>query len=114
MGRLFGGKWSRENGEIGGTTFYEWADAIEPMEAHQIRSKFNELERRFKRDVSLGKDIWPPTIAYFIALNSEVRVNEAAYKEFTYELPKHTKAEYQEFAKAGMSKIKAILNKKES
>ena len=106
MGKLFGAKWERENGMIGGIKFFEWADIIEPMEASQIRSKFNELERRFKLDVSLGKDIWPPTIAYFAALCVQApRVNEQAYKEFQYALPEKTKEEYQKIAKRGMDKL---------
>lgn len=106
---LFGGKWERDNGEIGGAMFDEWANIIEPMDKKCIRAKFNELEKRFKKDVSEGKDIWPPTIALFQALNSHSRVNEEMYQSFTYELPKHTKAEYQEKAKIGMDKIRKEL-----
>lgn len=109
MGKLFGAKWERQNGIIGGEMFYEWADIIEPMPPEEIRNKFSELERRFKQDVSEGKDIWPPTMAYFLALSCQTRVNEAMYREFQYELPQHTKAEYQDFAKVGMAKIKGEL-----
>jgi len=112
MAGLFGSKWERENGDIAGARFYEWADIIEPMPSDQIRRRFNELEARFKRDVSLGKDIWPPTIALFMALASQPRVNEDAYKEFTYELPRYTKADYQEKAARGMNKINQILKGK--
>lgn len=109
MGSLFGGKWESQNGEIGGSKFYDWADVIEPMEPEIIRNKFNELEKIFKVDVAKGKDIWPPTIAFFLALASQTRVNEAMYRVFKYELPLHTKDEYEEMAKSGMQKVKDAL-----
>lgn len=110
MGSLFGGKWERENGGIGGERFYDWADVIEPMDDKIIKHKFNELEKLFKRDVAKGKDIWPPTIAFFLALASQGRVNEQMYKEFTFELPEHTRDEYQEMGDKGMKKLKEKLN----
>lgn len=109
MVRLFGGKWERENGNIGGTRFYDWADVIEPLAPKQIRAKFTELERRFKIDVQAGKDIWPPTMALFLALEGQKRVNEAMYKEFTFALPKHTRDEYQKMGKKGMDKLRKSL-----
>ena len=113
MASLFGSKWERENGCIGDERFYDWADVIEPMKPEHIRNRFDELEKRFKRDVAEGKDIWPPTIALFLALASQTRVNEAMYQRFTYELPEHTKAKYQEMGKRGIDKIKQQLNNKE-
>lgn len=106
MGKLFGAKWEKQNGVIGGSMFYEWADIIEPMQSEVIRVKFTELEKRFKQDVQAGKDIWPPTMAYFLALECKKRVNEAMYKEFQYALPEHTRAEYKEMGDRGMEKVR--------
>ena len=110
MGSLFGAKWEKQNGMIGGNQFYDWADVIEPMTPESIRIKFDELEKRFKVDVAKGKDIWPPTIAFFLALKGQSRVNEAMYQEFTYALPKYTRAEYKEMGDKGMKKLKEDLN----
>lgn len=53
-----------------------------------------------------------PSIGQFITWTKKEapRVNEDAYKLFTYdEIAPHTKAEYQEYAKTGMAKIKREL-----
>ena len=54
-----------------------------------------------------------PSIGQFVSWTKEAapRVNSEAYNAFTFELPRHTKDEYKGFAKAGMAKIKNILNK---
>lgn len=64
------------------------------------------------REAKLSCTPFFPSIGQFIkwAKNDAARVNEDAYKLFTYDLPRHTKAEYQEKAKRGMEKIKQALN----
>ncbi len=105
MINLFGGKWEREHGLEGSDKFYIWADKIEDMEPDQIRRKFDSMENKFKDDVAEGKDIWPPSLAYFLALSGKARVNEQAYKLFIPKIAEHTHEEYQEYAKEGLEKI---------
>jgi len=64
---------------------------------------------RALRAAKLSDTAFFPSIGQFITWSKKElpRVNEGAYKPFTYdEIAPHTKAEYQEFAKAGMAKIK--------
>jgi len=108
---LFGSKWEREHGLEGSDKFYVWADKIEDMPADQIRRKFDAMEFKFKNDVAEGKDIWPPSVVYFMALNGKPRVNEQAYKPYQYKLAEHTQQEYNDFATDGMKKLRDNLKK---
>lgn len=108
MADLFGGKWERENGRIGEEKFYSWAERVENLEPDQIRSKFTLLEQRFKKDVSIGKDIWPPTIAYFMALNAVSRPNADAYKKFKPKIMPYTISQYKEMGARGLSNLKNL------
>ena len=106
---LFGSKWERENGLEGGDKFYVWADKIEDMPKAQLRLKFDAMSFKFKNDVAQGKDIWPPSIAYFMALNGNPRVNEGAYKQYQPKLREFTQQEYAEKAKVGAANIRDRL-----
>ena len=108
---MFGGKWERENGRIGEEKFYSWVDHIEHLEPTQIRAKFTLLEQKFKKDVSEGKDIWPPTLAYFMALNAVARVNEDAYKPYRPQIMPHTTEEYKEMGERGLDKLRKLRGK---
>jgi hypothetical protein len=109
---LFGSKWERENGLEGGDKFYVWADKIEDMPKDQLRRKFDAMSFKFKNDVAQGKDIWPPSIAYFMALNGNARVGEDAYKAYQPKLRPFTQQEYAEKAKTGAQAIRDKLNLK--
>jgi len=109
MINLFGGKWEREHGLQGGEKFYVWADAIEDMPKDTLRKKFNAMLNRFESDVALGKDIWPPSLAYFLALNGKSRVNEQAYKPFPKQIMPHTAQEYSEMGEKGMKKLRIVI-----
>lgn len=111
MADLFGGKWEREHGTIGGDKFYVWADKIEDMPKNELRLRFDAMAFKFKNDVSQGKDIWPPSVAYFMALNGNARVGEDAYKLHMPKLREHTVEEYAEMADG---KAKEILNNSDS
>jgi hypothetical protein len=106
---LFGSKWEREHGLEGGDKFYVWADKIEDMPKEQLRLRFTALEHKFKKDVSEGKDIWPPSIAQFMALNGNPRVNEQAYQLYRPKLRQHTAQEYAEIAERKAKEIKERL-----
>ena len=109
MADLFGGKWERENGVIGGDKFFVWADKVEDMPKEQLRRRFDAMEFKFKADVALGKDIWPPSIAYFMALNGNPRVNEQAYTLHVPQLREHTVDEYAEIAERKAKQIREQL-----
>ena len=109
MADLFGGKWEREHGVIGGDKFYVWADKIEDMEKDELRRKFDAMAFKFKNDVAAGKDIWPPSTAYFMALNGNPRVNEQAYQPYQHKLAEHTQEEYAEYAKKGLEKMRNAI-----
>ena len=66
-----------------------------------------QIDRGLKA-AKLSETAFFPSIGQFVSWTKKAapRVNEQAYKEFTFELPRHTKEEYQEFAKNGMDKIK--------
>ena len=106
---LFGGKWERENGLEGGDKFYVWADKIEDMPKKALRRRFDAMAFKFKADVALGKDIWPPSLAYFMALDGNPRVGEQAYAEYKPKIMPHTTEEYKEYGKAGLEKLKEKL-----
>ena len=76
------------------------------MKPKLIREKFNELEIRYKKQISEGKDIWPPTLAYFLALKSESRSNHEMYKSYRPALPEKTREEYQQIAKIKIQELK--------
>lgn len=103
---LFGSKWEREHGLEGGDKFYVWADKIEDMPKDELRRRFNAMEFKYKDDISHGKDIWPPSVAYFMALNGNPRVNEQAYKQYKPKLAAHTQAEYNEMGERGIEKLR--------
>ena len=103
---LFGSKWEREHGLEGGDKFYQWADKIEDMPKENLRRRFTAMEFKFKSDVALGKDIWPPSLAYFMALDGNPRVNEDAYKEYKPQIMPHTSEEYKEFGKKGIEALR--------
>ena len=108
---LFGSKWEREHGLEGGDKFYVWADKIEDMPKNELRLRFDAMAFKFKNDVSQGKDIWPPSVAYFMALNGNPRVGEGAYKLHVPKLREHTVDEYADMAEG---KAKEILNNPDS
>lgn len=109
MADLFGGKWERENGSIGSDKFYVWADAIEDMPKDQIRRRFHALQLKFKTDISQSKDIWPPTLAFFLALDGNPRVNEQAYQTWKPKIMPHTEDEYKKMGKLGMEKLRKLI-----
>lgn len=79
-----------------------------------IDEKVNTQEQidRALKAAKLSDTSFFPSIGTFIGWSKKEapRVNERAYKLFTYdEISPHTKAEYQEFAKVGMAKIKDML-----
>ena len=66
------------------------------------------------KGAKLSDSAFFPSIGQFITWSKKdaPRVNEEAYRLFTYdEIAPHTKAEYQEFAKVGMAKIKEELKR---
>ena len=109
MADLFGGKWERENGITGSDKFFVWADKIEGMPKEQLRRRFDALEHKFKKDVSEGRDIWPPSVAQFMALNGNPRVNEQAYRQHVPALRPKTVEEYSEIAEKKRKQIRDEL-----
>lgn len=112
---LFGSKWEREHGLEGGDKFYVWADKIEDMPKNELRLRFDAMAFKFKSDVSQGKDIWPPSVAYFMALNGNPRVGEDAYNfkaiKSMRRLREHTVDEYADMAETGAKRLKENDNK---
>lgn len=106
---LFGSKWEREHGLEGSDKFYIWADKIEDMPKDELRRRFDAMSFKFKNDVAQGKDIWPPSIAYFMALNGNARVGEQAYQQYKPKLREYTTQEYAEIAERKAKELKRKL-----